>query len=153
MGIRFPVNASRQKRCPVCKAAGPGTNPPVTPRPETAGLLFAIWHRSAKGQAGPVLLGANLFLGWDSGVCKHSQSRTSLGTAVRAAKLEAPKAGEGLLQIQFCSIACLRLFLLAAVDELEERAEAIGPQVRAARERGESVAGSTGAPARNKRRR
>jgi hypothetical protein len=153
VGIRFPTNASRQKRCPVCKAAGPGTNPPVTPRPETAGLLIAIMHRSAKRQAGPVVLCADLLLGWDSGVCKHSHSRTSLGAVVRVAKLEAPEAGEGLLQIQFCSIACLRQFLLAAVDELAERAEAVGPRIATARGKGESTAGSSDVPARKKRHR
>jgi hypothetical protein len=138
--MRFPVNATRQKRCPVCKAAGPGTNPPDTPRPETASLSFAVWHRSAKGQAGPVVLGADLSLGWDAGVCKHPQSRTSLGAVVCVAQLEAPMAGEGLLQMQFCSIACLRQFLLTAVDELERRVAAVEPQVQAARERVEAEA-------------
>jgi hypothetical protein len=136
--MRFPVNATRQKRCPVCKAAGPGTSPPATPRPETADLSFAVWHRSSKGQAGPVVLGGDLYLGWDAGVCKHPRSRTSLGAVVRVAQLEAPTAGEGSLQIQFCSIACLRQFLLAAVDELERRAEAVGSQVQAARDRAEA---------------
>src|SRR5262249_39776715 len=134
VAMRFPVNATRQKRCPVCKVAGPGTNPPATPRPETASLSFAVWHRSAKGQAGPGVLGGDLSLGWDAGVCKHPRSRTSLGAVVRVAQLEAPMPGEGLLQMQFCSITCLRQFLLAAVDELERRAEAVGPQVQAARE-------------------
>ena len=40
--------------------------------------------------------------------------------------------------MQFCSIACLRQFLLAAVDELERRAEAVAPQVQAARVRAEA---------------
>jgi hypothetical protein len=133
--MRFPVNATRQKRCPVCKAAGPGTRPPATPRPETASLSFAVWHRYARGQAGPVVLGGDLFLGWDAGVCHHPQSRTSLGAAVRVAQLQAPMADEGLVQLQFCSIACLRQFLLMAVDELERRAAAVEPQVEAARER------------------
>jgi hypothetical protein len=126
-----------QKRCPVCKAAGPGTNPPTTPRPETASLSFAIWHRVAKGQSSPVVLGGDLLLGWDSGVCKQPKSRTSLGAAVRVAQLQAPSPGDGLLQLQFCSIACLRQFLLAAVDELERRAEAVGSEVQSARARAE----------------
>ena len=134
--MRFPVKVTKQKRCPVCKAAGTGTNPPTTPRPESASLSFAVWHRSAKGEAGPVVLGGDLSLGWDAGVCKHPQSRTSLGAAVRVAQLEAATAGDGFLQIQFCSIGCLRQFLLAAVDELEQRAEAVRPQVQQARERG-----------------
>jgi hypothetical protein len=138
--MRFPVNATQQKRCPVCKATGPGTNPPATPRPETASLSFAVWHRAAKAQSGPVVLGGDLFLGWDAGVCKHPKSRAALGAAVRVAQLQAPRPGDGFIQLQFCSIACLRQFLLAAVDELERRAEAVGPQVQAARERPEPEA-------------
>ncbi len=136
--MRFPVNATRQKRCPVCKVAGPGTNPPATPRPETASLSLAVWHRAGKGHAGPVVLGGDLYLGWDAGVCKSPRSRTSLGAVVRVAQVEAPTAGEGMLKMQFCSIACLRQFLLAAVDELERRAEAVGPEVQAARERAQA---------------
>ena len=143
--MRFPVNATRQKRCPVCKAAGPGTDPPADPRPETAGLSFAVWHRSAKGQAGPVVLGGDLYLDWDAGVCKHPRSRTTLGAVVRAARLEAPRAGEGALKVRFCSIACLRQFLLAAVDELERRAAAVRPQVRAARKRAKQAEPSAAA--------
>lgn len=142
MTMRFPVNATRQKRCPVCKAAGPGTNPPATPRPETASLSFAVWHRAAKGQSGPLVLGGDLALGWDAGVCKHPKSRTSLGAVVRVAQLQAPRPGEGFIQLQFCSIACLRQFLLAAVDDLERRAEAVEPQVQAARERVEAETGA-----------
>jgi hypothetical protein len=66
--MRFPVNASRQQRCPVCKAAGPGANPPAAPRPESASVTFAVWHRAAKGHAGPVVLGGDLYLGWDAAV-------------------------------------------------------------------------------------
>jgi hypothetical protein len=94
-----------------------------------------VHHRNAKGQAGSVVLGGDLYFGWDAGVSKHPRSRSSLGAAVRVAKVEARTPGEGLLQMQFCSIACLRQFLLAAVDELERRASAVGPQVQAARER------------------
>ena len=136
--MRFPVNATRQKRCPVCKTAGPGTNPPADPRPETASLSFAVWHQSGKGQSGPVVLGGDLYLGYDAGVCKHPKSRANLGAVVSVAKLQAPRPNEGFIQLQFCSIACLRQFLLAAVDELERRAAAVGPQVQAARERAEA---------------
>lgn len=145
--MRFPVNASRQKRCPVCKVEGPGTNLPAIPRPETASLSFAVWHRSAKPQAGPVVLGGDLSLSWDAGVCKSPRSRASLGAVVRAAQLEAPQPGEGLIQLQFCSIACLRQFLLAAVDDLERRAEAVGPEVQAARERAGVESGVAADPA------
>ena len=140
--MRFPVNATGQTRCPVCKAAGPGRNPPATPRPETASLTFAVWHRSAKGQTGPVVLGGDLYLGWDAGVSKHPRGRTSIGAAVRVAQMEAPTAGEGVLQVRFCSIACLRQFLLAALAELERRAESVEPQVRAARERAQAEPGT-----------
>lgn len=144
--MRFPVNATRQRLCPVCKAAGPGTNPPATPRPETAALSFAVWHRSAKGPSGPVVVGGDLALGWDSGECKHRLSRTSLGAVVSVAKLQAPRPNEALLELQFCSIACLRQFLLAAVDELEKRAEAIRPEVQAARARPKAKAERGAAP-------
>src|SRR5262249_49857977 len=116
-------------------ATGPGTNPPATPRPETASLSFAVWHRAAKGQSGPVVLGGDLSLGWDAGVCKHPKSRTSLGAEVGVAQLQAPRPGGGVIPMTFCSNACLRQVLLAAVDELERRAEAVGPEVQAARER------------------
>jgi hypothetical protein len=56
---------------------------------------------------------------------------------VPVANLQARLAGDGFLQMQFCSIACLRKFLLTAVDELERRAAAVEPQVQAARERAE----------------
>jgi hypothetical protein len=141
MAIRFPVNATRQKRCPVCKTAGPGTNPPADPRPETASLLFAVWHGAAKGQAGPVVLGGDLYLGWDAGVSKHPRSRTTLGAVVRLAQLQAPRPNDGAIDLQFCSIGCLRQFLLAAVDELQRRADAVGPEVQAARERVEAERG------------
>jgi hypothetical protein len=44
--------------------------------------------------------------------------------------------------MQFCSIACLRQFLLAAVNELERRAEAVEPQAQAARARAEAEPGA-----------
>lgn len=141
--MRFPVNATRQKRCPICKTAGPGTNPPADPRPETASLSFAVWHRAGKGQAGPVVLGGDLYLGWDAGVSQHPRSRTTLGAVVRVATLQAPRPNEGAIDLQFCSIACLRQFLLTAVDELERRAEAVAPQVQPARERAEAEQNAT----------
>ena len=142
MAMRFPVDATRQRRCPVCKAAGPGTRRPATPRPESAGLSFAVWHTAGAGQAGPVVLGGDLSLGWDAGVSRHPQSRAALGAVVRVAKLQAPQPGEGSIDLEFCSIACLRQFLLAAVDELERRAAAVGPQVQAARARAEAEPGA-----------
>lgn len=133
--MRFPVNATHQKRCPVCKTAGPGTRPPTDPRPETTSLSFAVWHQAGKGQAGPVVLGGDLYLGWDAGVSKHPRSRTTLGAVVRVATLQAPRPNEGAIDLQFCSIACLRQFFTAAVDELERRAGEVGPEVQAARNR------------------
>jgi hypothetical protein len=87
------------------------------------------------GRSYPVFLGGDLSLGWDSGVSKSSQSRASLGASVFVAKKEARDAGAGRLEVQFCSTACLRQFLMAAVDELEQRSAAVEPQVEAARQR------------------
>ena len=125
MGMRFPVDATRQTRCPVCKAAGLG--------PETAGLAFAVWHQPAEDQPGPYTLGLDLYLDWDAGVCSSPRSRTNLGAVVRVATLKAPQAGEGAMQVRFCSIACLRQFLTASMDELERRAGRVAAQVEAAR--------------------
>ena len=132
--MRFPVNVTRQTRCPVCKKAGPGINPPATPRPETATLSFYV-QSFVHGRSYPVFLGGDLSLGWDSGISKGPQSRVSLGASVFVAKKEARDGGAGLLEVQFCSTTCLRRFLMAAVDELERRAAAIEPQVEAARQR------------------
>lgn len=134
MPIRFPVNVTRQTRCPTCKKAGPGTNPPATPRPETASLWFVVLS-FVHGRSYPVYLGGNLMLGWDSGVSKSPQSRASLGASFFVAKNEARNTRAGDLHVQFCSIACLRQFLMAAVDELEKRAAAVEPEVEAARQR------------------
>lgn len=134
MAMRFPADVTRQTRCPVCKADGPGCNPPGTRRPETASLSFAV-YASTKGAASPVILGGDLFLGWDAGVSSSPKSLTSLGATVRVLRTEAPGPNEGLLQVQFCSTVCMRLFLNAAVDDLERRAKAVGPKVRAARQR------------------
>jgi len=98
-----------------------------------------------------VVLGGDLTLGWDAGVCKHPQSRTSLGAVVRVAQLEAPRAGEGLIQMKLCSIACLRQFLLSAVEELERRAAAVKPQVQAARVRVGAEAETSGTSDRRSR--
>lgn len=136
--MRFPVNATRQKRCPVCRTLGPGTNSPVTPRPETASLSLSVLHQAARKQPGSVFLGGHLFLGWDSGLSKHRSSRTTLGASVRVAQLQARSVNDGLLQLQFCSIACLRQFLLMALDELERRAQSLGPQVQTARKQAEA---------------
>lgn len=133
--MRFPVNATRQKRCPICKVAGPRTRPPSDPRPETASLSFAVWHTAGTGQAGPGVLGGDLYLGWDAGVSKHRRSRTTMGAVVRVATLQAPRPNDGAIDLLFCSIACLRQFLTAAVDELERRAGEVAPKVRAARDR------------------
>jgi hypothetical protein len=130
-GMRFPVNVTSQKRCPVCKKAGPGTNPPVVPRQETAALLFVV-QSFVHGRSYPVFLGSDLILGWDSGVAKSPRSRASLGAAFTAARKEARDANAGRLEIQFCSIRCLRQFLMDAVDELERRVAAVEPEVRVA---------------------
>jgi hypothetical protein len=130
--MRFPVNVTEQKWCPVCKKPGPGTNPPATPRPETASLSFVV-QSFVHGRSYPVYLGSDLILGWDSGVTKSPRSRASLGAAFTAAKKDARDANAGRLENQFCSTRCLRRFLEEAVDELERRVAAVGPAVRAAK--------------------
>jgi hypothetical protein len=122
--MRFPVDVTRQKRCPVCKQLGPGTNPPATPRPEAATLMFVV-QAFVHGRSYPVFLGGDLILGWDSGVSKSSRSRTSLGASFIAARKAARDATAGRLEIKFCSTRCLRRFLMATVDELERRAGVI----------------------------
>lgn len=128
--MRFPIDVTNQKRCPVCKKSGPGTHPPATPRPETAVLSLVVMSGAGKCR------GADLFLGWDSGVSKSPRSRASLGAVVRAARREGLDPDRGGLSIVFCSTKCLRRFLNAAIDELERRAAAVKPEVRAAREKG-----------------
>jgi hypothetical protein len=130
--MRFPVNVTRQTRCPVCKTAGPGTNQPVTPRQPTATLSFVV-QSFVHGRSYPVFLGSDLILGWDSGVSKSPKSRAALGAAFTVAKKEARDADAGKLEIQFCSTDCLRQFLMTAVDELERRVAAVEPEVRAAK--------------------
>jgi hypothetical protein len=132
--MRFPVNVTSLKRCPLCKKAGPGTEPRDTPRPENASLTLVV-QSFVHGRSYPVFLGGELIFGWDSGVSKSPRSRASLGAAFTAAKKEARGAAAGTLEIQFCSTACLRNFLMAAVDELERRTAAIQPEVRAAQAR------------------
>jgi hypothetical protein len=130
--MRFPVNVTSQKRCPVCKKAGPGTKPPATPRPEAATLTFVV-QSFVHGRSYPVFLGGDLILGWDSGVSRSPRSRASLGAAFIAAKKEARDASAGRLEVTFCSTRCLRQFLMDAVEELERRVAAVEPEVREAR--------------------
>jgi hypothetical protein len=130
--MRFPVNVTSQKRCPVCKKPGPGTNPPATPRPEVATLTFVV-QSFVHGRSYPVFLGGDLILGWDSGVSRSLRSRASLGAAFIAAKKEARDASAGRLEVAFCSTRCLRQFLMAAVDELERRVATVESEVREAR--------------------
>jgi hypothetical protein len=130
--MRFPVNVTSQKRCPVCKKPGPGTRPPATPRPEAASLSVYVGYEH-RGRGNVVFVDCDLWLGWDSGVSKGRRSRSSLGAALRAVRREGEDPDGVGLSLVFCSIPCLRQFLTAAVDELERRAAAIEPEVRAAR--------------------
>lgn len=131
--MRFPTDVTNQKRCPVCKKVGPGAHPPATPRPETASLSFLVTSES-RGKGRVVCLGSDLMLGWDSGVCKSPRSRASLGASLFVARREGEEPGWGDgLQVEFCSTACLRRFLNAAVDELERRVATVEPEVRVAR--------------------
>jgi len=127
--MRFPINVTKQKRCPVCKKPGPGTKSPVTPRPEVASLSFTVMSH-VHGRSYPVFLGSHLMLGWDSGLSKHPQSRASLGAAFFVAKKDGKKPDVGQMEIQFCSVRCLRRFLKEAVDELERRIAEVKPVVK-----------------------
>src|SRR5262245_18383849 len=115
--MKFPVNVSNQKRCPVCKKAGPGTNLPGTPRPAVATLSFLAMPVSGTS------IDALMTLGWDSGESKHKLSRYSLGATYDAAYYIGKYNGDSQLHIEFCSTRCMRKFLMEAVDELEARIE------------------------------
>jgi len=125
--MKFPINVSKQKRCPVCKKAGPGTRSPITPRPEVVSLSFLampVAHTTVDGL---------LTFGWDSGVSKHPLSRSSLGASFFAAKYVGKYNGFSQLNVEFCSTRCMRTFLMAAMDELERRIDKIKPDVRRAK--------------------
>jgi hypothetical protein len=130
--MRFPINVANQKRCPVCKATGPGTKSPVTPRPEVASLSFVAMS-FVHGRSYPVYLGSLLTLSWDSGVSKHPKSRASLGSTLTVAKKNGRNADASTINIQFCSTRCMRKFLMEAVDELDRRIEAVKPEVKRAK--------------------
>jgi hypothetical protein len=72
-------------------------------------------------------------LGWDSGVCRHPNSRASLGAALYVAKKNGRRPDVGQMEIQFCSVSCLRRFLKEAVDELERRIAEVKPEVKKAK--------------------
>lgn len=127
--MRYPLNANKQVRCPVCKKPGPGTKSPVTPRPESVSLGFTVLSH-VHGRSYPVFLGALLMLGWDSGVAKHARSRSSIGAALTVAKKDGRDPEAGQLELHFCSTRCLHQFLRDAVDELDRRIAAERPALR-----------------------
>ncbi|MEW4530928.1 hypothetical protein [Maioricimonas sp. JC845] len=94
------------------------------------------------GRSYPVFLGSHLMLGWDSGVCKHPQSRSSLGASFFVAKKDGETPDVGQMEIQFCSVGCMRQFLMNAVDELERRIEKVTPEVAVAKEASEPLPAS-----------
>src|SRR5262245_22201308 len=127
--MKFPINVSKQKTCPICKKPGPGTRLPATPRPEVVSLSFL---------AMPVTGGtidAYLTLGWDAGESKHPLSRYSLGAAFNALKFIGKYNGDSQLHVEFCSTRCLRRFLMTAVDELEARMKKVMPEVKRAKKK------------------
>jgi hypothetical protein len=130
--MRFPINVSNQNRCPVCKKPGAGTKSPVTPRPEVVTMWFNVMS-TVHGRSYPVFLGSHLLLGWDSGVSKHPQSRASLGASVFVAKKDGRKPAVGQMEIQFCSVRCLRKFFKAAIDELERKIVEVKPELKKAK--------------------
>src|SRR5262245_53564041 len=124
MTMKFPINVSKQKTCPVCKKAGPGTNSPVTPRPEVATLSFLAMPVTQSS------IDSFFTFAWDSGVCKHPLSRTSLGAAFDAAKYVGKYDGSSQLHVEFCSTRCMRKFLMEAMNELERQINKVMPEVR-----------------------
>ena len=140
--MRFPLNTNKQVRCPVCKKPGPGTKSPVTPRPESVALGFTVLS-FVHGRSHPVFLGSMLTLGWDSGISKHPQSRSSIGAAFTVARKNGRKPDVGQIELHFCSTRCLRRFLKDAVDELERRIATEKPAMRKAKKsrRSEGAAG------------
>lgn len=139
--MRFPLNANKQIRCPVCKKRGPGTKSPVTPRPESVSLGFTVLS-FVHGRSYPVFLGSMLMLGWDSGISKHPQSRSSIGAAFTVAEKNGRNPDVGQMELHFCSTRCLRRFLKDAVDELDRRIAAAKPAVRKAKKSRRSVGGA-----------
>jgi hypothetical protein len=87
------------------------------------------------GRSYPVYLGSTLTLGWDSGVSKHPQSRSSIGAVLTVAKKDGRGPNVGEMALQFCSTRCLRRFLKGAVDELDRRIAAEKPTVGRAKKR------------------
>lgn len=130
--MKFPINISNQKRCPVCKKLGPGTKSAVTPRPEAASLSFRVMS-FVQGRSYPVFLGSLLQVGWDSGVSRHPQSRTSIGASFLVAKKGGRTPDVGTMEVEFCSTRCMRKFLKAAVDELDRRIVIAKREVRLAK--------------------
>lgn len=130
--MRFPINVTKQSRCPVCKKLGPGTKSPVTPRPEVVSLAFTIMSH-VHGRSYPVFLGSHLMLSWDSGVSKHPRAKYSPGAAFFVATKDGRTPDVGKFDIQFCSIRCMRRFLKDAVDELERRMAEVKPEVKKAK--------------------
>ena len=132
--MRFPIRPSIQNRCPVCKKRGPGTKSPVTSRHEAASMSFTVMSH-VHGRSYPVFLGSHFMLSWDSGVSKHPNSRSSLGAAFFVAKNDGSSPDAGQMEIQFCSVSCMRRFLMEAVDELERRIAKVNPELFAVRGR------------------
>jgi hypothetical protein len=127
--MKFPINVSKQKTCPVCKKPGPGTRLPGTPRPEVVSLSFVAMP------VGGWSVDSYLTVGWDAGVAKHPQSLYSLGAAFHALKFIGKYNGSSQLHVEFCSTRCLRQFLMAAVDELEVQIKKVMPEVKRAKKK------------------
>jgi hypothetical protein len=132
--MRFPIDVTKQSRCAVCKKAGPGTNSPVTPRPETVSLSFTVLS-TVIGQSRPVFLGSTLMLGWDSGVTDSPKQRVSKGAAFNVATKSGKNADVGTMAVHFCSTKCLRTFLDEAVGELERRMGAVETRKKTAKKK------------------
>jgi hypothetical protein len=77
------------------------------------------------GRSYPVFLGSHLITGWDSGIARHPQSRTSSGASFFVAKKNRKTAGVGQMDIEFCSTRCMCRFLNEVVDELDRRIKTV----------------------------
>jgi hypothetical protein len=130
--MRFPIKVTRQKRCPICKSPVPDLDDDSSEVPASgiASLCFQVMSY-IHGRSYPVYLGSHMTLGWDTGVVRHPQSRTSLGASLSVAEKDEKTADAGNMQIQFCSTRCMRHFFKQAIDELERRIAVVKPEVKA----------------------
>lgn len=112
--MKFPTNASRQTTCPSCKKRAIGNDYPAGAPFERVSLTAGAMSCD-RGTKNAISLGAFLMLGWSSPF-------NETGTTVEVANQPDPNHRAGnTLTLSFCSTKCLREFLNASVDKLEDR--------------------------------